>query len=52
LSARGSACSSPSAWRAARWPRDASVSLAEIFFGELLQGFAVTHVALELLDSG
>ena len=29
-----------------------SVSLAEIFFGELLQGFAVTHVALELLDSG
>lgn len=29
-----------------------SVPLSEIFFGELLQGFDVSHVTLELLDSG
>lgn len=31
---------------------EGSMSLSEIFFGEFLQGFDVTHVALELLDSG
>lgn len=31
---------------------EVSLPLSEVFFGELLRGFDVTHVAIELLDSG